>query len=268
MADIYYDITSNKVVGLNLKTRSSDIDMIRVNDELLPNISKIVTKKGQYVHKRDSKGKPLYIRENIDPKTGKLVGTDIMDKPYMYNVVSRSHMNTKLTYMEETMDTINDIVYEVTEKEKLEYSPYIAKEDKDEIVNIVEEPTYFTIDEVLFQKYRDMVNASNLTYILAFHSATDTEDISLLDSEFMMVNAKGVVLLPDNFIELRVPLTHPTNKFRLLELSNNNLKVYLEGNLLTDSSIEFTGNLDKLIVTVKNETNQVQVLQSVALGHN
>jgi len=135
-------------------------------------------------------------------------------------------------------------------------------------VNIVEEPTFFTIDEILYQKYRDMINTSNLTYILAFHSATDTEDISLLDSEFMMVNAKGVVLQPDDYIELRVPLVQPTNKFRLLELSNNNLKVYLEGNLLTDSSIEFTGNLDKLIVTVKNETNQVQILQSIALGHN
>lgn len=45
MADIYYDTTNNKVVGLNLKEKTSDIDMVRIADEILPNITKIVTKK-------------------------------------------------------------------------------------------------------------------------------------------------------------------------------------------------------------------------------
>lgn len=268
MADIYYDTTNNKVVGLNLKEKTSDIDMVRIADEILPNITKIVTKKGEYVHKRDSKGNLLYTRELVDPQTGKVIGTDIMDKSYMYSISERKRLNEGIVYIDSSMDTINDAVYEVTSKEKIEYDPYIAKEDRDEIVAIKDEPAQFTIEEVLHQKYLDMVNASNLTYIIAFHSATDSEDILVFDSEFMMVNAKGAILRPGEFISIHVPLSVPTNKFRLLELSNNKLQVYLSGNVMTDIVFEFTGKLDNVTIMVKNNTSEIQSLQSFALGHN
>lgn len=186
----------------------------------------------------------------------------------MYSISERKRLNEGIVYIDSSMDTINDAVYEVTSKEKIEYDPYIAKEDRDEIVAIKDEPAQFTIEEVLHQKYLDMVNASNLTYIIAFHSATDSEDILVFDSEFMMVNAKGAILRPGEFISIHVPLSVPTNKFRLLELSNNKLQVYLSGNVMTDIVFEFTGKLDNVTIMVKNNTSEIQSLQSFALGHN
>lgn len=129
-----------------------------------------------------------------------------------------------------------------------------------------EEFKKFNIDEIMEEHYKNILEKSDSTYIIADNFSA-LNNILIVDSKFKSINKREIILGPGNELKLKaITLLEPSNIFKILELSSD---VILKINdTVVDSVIEFKTPVDKLNISFANNTGNDLILDNFAIGYS
>lgn len=149
----------------------------------------------------------------------------------------------------------------------VENEPKMKKKVEKKYVSLTENPEYFTMEEVIRDKYKMFLIYDSEVDNLLVETFFDSDSISLLDKAhqgqgFIEIEPQGVVKL--NSVTLDVPSQY----FKLLEVSSTgNLDFYISNKKVADNSLTLSSPINSFSLRVENNTDKPIILYSVCIGY-
>lgn len=265
--NIAVDRQTNKVVGIDIMQNPLNIVIKVPSDFELGKIVKRVDRMNPEIQKRDENGNLLY-KDIKAYENGKETFEERYyeggKKPIKFKNVERifKYVDQAGKKHEETRE-----IEVPTEFEELE--PVMIENLKDEFVTLKQEPTKFTLEEVLEQKYLNLLNESQYDFVLA-DMFLEESDLDITDSKHAANTGKGIVeILPNGQVKTKsIKLDTPSKEFCLLDFQRDDeVEMYLAGKKFDSNKITFKEPIESLTIKFINNSNKPRRAFSYAVGY-
>ncbi|MBO8161168.1 MAG: hypothetical protein H0Z24_05980 [Thermosipho sp. (in: Bacteria)] len=228
-------------------------------------------------------GNPLYWKDIIEVEE-QVIEDGYEEVPYEREVLEWETKEETITYTvpkeeidPETGETIT--VYEEVQETKTvqvpkkygePYEPVMIDNLVTKTVTLKERPKEFTLEEVLIEKYKGLLEKELLAdYILA-DCFLNEQDLDLTDPNHSANTGLALVqLLPYGQCKTKsITLEVPAKEFYLIEFdADEGVEIYLAGKKFTDNKVILTDNISTCTIKFVNTTDKPKMIRSYAIGY-
>lgn len=182
--------------------------------------------------------------------------------------INISKIDGKVTGINQAVSPLNFII-EVGEEFNLTKTIEVLEEENTvlKVITFKDNPTEFTVEEIIQAKYQSMLDNSQKDYILADTFLTE-EDLDITDINHKANTGVG-------FIELQplgqckaktITLEIPAKDFKILEfIADEGIEVYLEEQKFTGGSLALSNEVSSCTIKFINTTNKPKQVKSYAI---
>ncbi|MCX8074113.1 MAG: hypothetical protein N2749_00815 [Clostridia bacterium] len=145
--------------------------------------------------------------------------------------------------------------------------PIMEDEIEYEMVSLTENPEYFTLEEVLADKYKMLLLQDLTIDYLVIDTFFGENSIFLLENAhkgqgYIEIEPQGVVKLNS------VQLQRPAKLFKLLEVnSTGNLDFYISNKKVVEEKLELQDTINSFSLRIENNTDKPIVLRAICIGY-
>lgn len=147
-------------------------------------------------------------------------------------------------------------------------NPVMIADTVQKTVTFAENPTEFTVEEILQAKYQTLLESSTYDYILA-DIFLNEEDIDLADPNHTANTGVAIMqLLPLGQAKTKsITLEAPAANFELLEFDASGVEVYLGGKKFVDGKLSLTSPIGSCTIKFVNTTDKPVDIKSYAIAY-
>ena len=163
----------------------------------------------------------------------------------------------------------NEMVGEVwSETTEPNDNPVMVANMVQKTVTLAENPTEFTVEEILQAKYQTLLENSTYDYILA-DMFLNEDDIDLDDENHSANTGVAIMqLLPNGQAKTKsITLEAPAANFELLEFDAPGIEVYLSGKKFIDGKLTLTTPVASCTIKFVNTTDKPVDIKSYAIAY-
>lgn len=262
---IAFNIDTKMVTGVNPKEISMLDDIFILDDKFINNIKKTIKIKNKIKRQgTNNNGELLYIEE-IRNMAGVVIDKKLTTSKYSYKYERDGYINP--TYFDENSSMLEFGVMDYNSCKQIENKPYMINDVQYKEINILDNPTEFSLDDINYCKYKQILEDSKCLNIIAF--TNDIKDINIFESQFECGDKGQYVLRPGDKIVLKKfnNLDKPTNKFEILDLANKKLDIYVNDYKINNNVLILKDDIDIVEIKIENNTELLTSLNSLAIGH-
>jgi hypothetical protein len=255
---------TDKVVGVNIPPTPFTI-ALEIPDDL--QVTKVVEYQDGTKHKKNDQDQPLY-KDNVvvDPETQEETYDEVTEKSKAVEWEDKDIVE-KHVGDDGTITEVDRVIQVPTKFEELD--PVIVPNMLHKSVRLKEEPTEFTLDEILNAKYLEVLNQTEMDYILADIFLSE-DDIDLKDESHKANTGKAIVqILPQGQVKTKnIQLASATDTFKLLELNvDDGIEIYIAGKKFVDGIVDLSTPIESCTIKFLNTTDKPKMAFSYAIGY-
>lgn len=153
--------------------------------------------------------------------------------------------------------------------EWIDNEPIMIPNIVNKIINFIDNPLEFTVEEIIHEKYKNMLEESTYDYILA-DIFLNENDLNLADPLHSANTGVGILqLLPTGqAITKEIILETSTNIFNLLEFNADpGVDIYINDTKFTDNKAVSNAPLNSCIIKFVNITDKPKMVKSYAIAY-
>lgn len=153
--------------------------------------------------------------------------------------------------------------------EWIDNEPIMIPNIVNKIINFIDNPLEFTVEEIIHEKYKNMLEESTYDYILA-DIFLNKDDIDLNNKDHSANTGVAILqLLPNGqAITKEITLETSANIFNLLEFNADpGVDIYINDTKFTDNKAVSNAPLNSCIIKFVNTTNKSKMVKSYAVAY-
>ena len=259
---LFIDRITGKVT--NTSSQSPHFLEVLVKDDF--KLEKSIEIQEGEIQKTNSQGKPLYKANLVIDEQGAETYEETTDCKI---AVSFQDVTEQIMITDETG---NRIVKNMIAKEPETWEPLEAIMVPNLIqkrVNIMTNPEYFTLEDVIESKYKGLLKASSSNYIMA-DLFIDENDLDLTDANHSANTGYGILqLLPKGQAKTKlIDLDAPAVNFNLLEFeADPDVAIYINEKKFVNGSVKLNSPVNNCTIKFVNVSDRMKNASAYAIGY-
>lgn len=248
------NINIDRITGMVTSSPFSLTYPVVVADDFT--LSKVIEVQEGEKQKSNEAGKLLYLdsegNETIESKT----------------VTRTEEKEVTNTYIDDEGIEHTGTVKVLEPTEWIDNEPVMIPNIEEKTVTFSENPTEFTVEEILQAKYQSLLDSSNYDYILA-DIFLNEDDIDLTDKDHAANTGVAIMqLLPNGQAKTKtITLEAEVSSFELLELECSGVDVYINDVKLINNKAALSNPTNEVVIKFMNTTNKSVDVKSYAIAY-
>ncbi|WHH58322.1 hypothetical protein [Petroclostridium sp. X23] len=174
---------------------------------------------------------------------------------------------TNVRIGEDGQEVWDEVTTQEIDGEALE--PVMVPNEVQETVGFQKAPYEFTLEEVIQEKYRQALEESSFTHLLA-DVFLDENDLDIADPSHSANTGVGILqLLPGGQAKTKsITLDQAADAFALLEFdADDGVVIYLAGQPFTDGKLQLTSAVASCTIRFENTIDKPKSVRAYAIGY-